>query len=66
MALTRFNRESQSVFLRLLSFRVLGGGSEDGGSDTLWTAGVILAAGGRTGAAPQRNTEEERCQRVAI
>lgn len=48
------------------SIRVLGGGSEDRCSDTLWPAGVILVAGGAGGPAAEGNPEEECGSRVAL
>lgn len=57
---------TENILFLPYSLRVLGCGSEDGCSNTLWTAGVLPAAGGTRSTAAERNTEEEHCYRMAI
>lgn len=48
------------------SLTVLGCDSEDGRSNTMWSSGLILAAGRTRGTAAERTAEEGRCKRMAV
>lgn len=57
---------TERILSPLSRLRVLGGGAEDGYSDTLWSAGIILAASGARITASERKTEDEHCSRMAL